>query len=139
MKFWFLFLLILISLAGFGQGSWKVRLNEKTVLNTTVEDEEKNVIRLKKSDLRKKKDFTLHFREENKKTDWERTLLVYDEKDRELVKQKGNHLKIKNSRLLTYFSEAAHLKIYTIALPTDPKLRAAIRVRRVHLCTLVLQ
>ena len=139
MKFLLLFVLVLISLAGFGQGSWKVRLNEKTVLITTVEDEEKNTKRLKKSDMRKKKDFTLHFTEENKKADWERTLLVYDEKDRELVKQKGNHLKIKNSRLLTYFSEAAHLKIYTIALPTDPKLRAAIRVRRVHLCTLVLQ
>jgi hypothetical protein len=139
MKFWFLFLLILISLAGFGQGSWKVRLNEKTVLNTTVEDEEKNIILLKKSDLRKKKDFTLQFREENKKADWERTLMVYDEKDRELVKQKGNQLKVKNSRLLTYFSETAQLKIYTIALPTDPTLRAAIRVRRVHLCTLVLQ
>ena len=41
MKFWLLFVLVLISLAGFGQGSWKVRLNEKTVLNTTVEDEEK--------------------------------------------------------------------------------------------------
>ena len=65
-------------------------------------------------------------------------MMVYNEKDQELVSKKGNELKIKNSELLSFFKRSKQIKIYTIAVPTDPKLKASIRVRRVHLCTLVL-
>lgn len=139
MKFLF-FLLIsaCFSTSSSAQASWKIRLNDTTVLSTTSENEEKNTIYLKPHQLKKKKDLLLTYTSTERKKEWERTMMVYNEKDQELVSKKGNELKIKNSELLSFFKRSKQIKIYTIAVPTDPKLKASIRVRRVHLCTLVL-
>jgi hypothetical protein len=121
------------------QDSWKVSLNGKEVLSTSTEDEAKNVITLKKPDLQKKKDFILTYHEDQKQEGWERTIAAYDGKDAELNKQKGTRFKLTNAALQSLFKKSKTIKIYTVALPTDPKLKAAVRVRRVHLCTLTLQ
>jgi len=137
--FYLLFICFSMTSAVMAQESWKVTLNDKTVLNATTEDEEKNSVIFKPSDLKKKKDFIVKYIEKDKKNDWERVIVVYDETDHELTKQKGAQLKIKNSALHSLFKNTKKIKLYTWALPTDPKLKAVIRIRRVHLCTLVLQ
>jgi hypothetical protein len=140
MKLFYLFLAsFFISLSTLAQPGWKVVLNGKTILNTTVEDEAKNIVRLKKADLKKKKGLSLIYTEEAKKKDWEREIVLYDENDRELARQKGTQLKISNSVLQSYFKNSKKVGIYTLAFPADPKLKAAIRIRRVHLCTLILE
>ena len=140
MKLFCLFLAsFFISLSTLAQPGWKVLLNGKTVLNTTVEDEAKNIIRIKKTDLKKKRGLSVLYTEEAKKKNWEREIALYDENDRELIRQKGVQLKLSNSALQSYFKNSKKIAIYTLAFPADPKLRAAIRIRRVHLCTLILE
>ncbi|HYK57363.1 MAG TPA: hypothetical protein VEV15_12920 [Flavisolibacter sp.] len=140
MKLFYLFLAsFFISLSTLAQPGWKVMLNGKTVLNTTVEDETKNIVRIKKADLKKKKGVSVIYTEEAKKKNWEREIALYDENDRELARQKGTELKISNSVLQSFFKKSKKVGIYTLAFPADPKLKAAIRIRRVHLCTLILE
>ena len=49
----------------------------------------------------------------------------------------NSKIKIKNATLDSLFAKSKILKIYTISLPKDPAKRATVRVRRVHLCTLM--
>ena len=139
MKILFVFLLGLISVKAFTQDSWKVCLDKKTFLKTSVEDAEKNVIKLTAVNLQKTKTFLVSYKAANPKKGWERTIVIYDEKDQELKKQAGQKLSLTISELKSLLQKSKTLKIYTISLPIDPKLKAQVRVRRVHLCTLVLQ
>jgi hypothetical protein len=126
-------------MAAMAQDGWKATWNGKEVLRTTAEDTGQNKIIITPADLRKNKNFTLTYQEEENKKGWERTITAFGPDDTQLVKQKGNTLTIKNPELRSLFKKAKTISIYTWALPTDPKLKARIRVRRVHLCTLVLQ
>ena len=140
MKLFFLFsLLLCIGPVAFSQDHWKVTVNGKTVLTGSGEGEAENIVPLRAATLKKKKDFLVHFTPEGKKQGWERYFAVFYQNDRELMRQKGNPLKLKNATVQTLLKASDTLRVFTWALPTDPKLKAAIRVRRVHLCTLVLQ
>lgn len=133
-----LLLFALFSLgSAMGQGTWKVTLNGKTLLNASVENTDKNIIMVSSADLKKKGDFIITYTEKTKVDKWQRTISAYNEKDIELQKQTGNRFKIKNSTLQSLLKGAKTIQFYTISLPTDPKLQAAVRVRRVHLCTVV--
>jgi len=137
MKILLAFLLSFVSITVFAQDSWKLCLDRKTLLKTSAENEEENVVKLSSSDLQKGRNFVLTYKEADPKNGWERTIAVYDEKDRELKKQSGKKLSLKASELKSLFQKSKIIKIYTISLPTDPKLKAQVRVRRVHLCTLI--
>ena len=135
-------MLIILMLVGLpasllAQDQWKVQVNDKQVLNTSLENPDKNVIRINASQLAKKKNFCLTYTEKSKKKDWQRYITVYGENDMEIYKQTGTRIKVKNSMLAEWFQKSKQLKIYTWSLPTDPKLQQTIRVRRVHLVTLV--
>lgn len=121
------------------QAVWSVKLNGKEVLNTSTEDEEKNTVGIKKSDLKKGKNLVLVYKEGETKPGWERSIIAYDSKDKELSRQKGSRFQLSDVTLQSFFKKSKTIKIYTIALPTDPKLMAAVRVRRVHLCKLVVK
>jgi len=139
MKFFsFFFIGLFINIAATAQDSWKVCLDKKTVLKTSVESEEKNVVHINAADLKNKNGFVVNYTGQTKKKDWERTIMIYDENDQELSRQKGTRLELSDAALHDLFQQSKTLKIYTLALPTDPKLKAAVRVRRVHLCTLIL-
>ncbi len=138
MKFFFLFLLSLIGTTVLAQDEWKIYLDKKVLLGSSTEDEEKNVITILPENLRSKK-FIASYQEKPKQKDWQRSILIYDEKNKELVKQSGNKLELNVSKLNALLNNSKTLKIYTISLPKDPRKQAQVRVRRVHLCTLVLQ
>ena len=128
---------VFLALRSFAQDSWKITLNEKNIFNTSTENEEKNIVKIRSSDLQKKKEFLLTYTEKPKKTDWIRSVMVVGENDHELLRVEGNKIKIKNAALDSLFAKSKTLRIYTISLPKDPAKRATVRVRRVHLCTLV--
>lgn len=138
MKLFVAFISIFFSVAAFAQGHWQICLNNKSVLKASVESEEKNVVIIKGVDLKKNKNLTVDYKEGEVKNNWERTIMLYDENDHELNQQKGTKFTLSNAALKDFFQQSKTLKIYTLALPSDPKLKAAIRVRRVHLCTLIL-
>jgi hypothetical protein len=130
-----LFLVLLFSPVLFAQ-SWKITTNGKTLLKTNVENEEKNKISLKTTNLIKKGLTICYIEGKDQKKDWERVIAVYDSSDKELKEQKGNSLQISRDLLRSYFKNSPDIRIYTWALPTDPKLKALVRVRRIHLATI---
>jgi hypothetical protein len=139
MKIILLALTLFFGSVGSAQGSWKVVLNGKNSLSTSTESEEKNVISVKAKDLSKKNDFTILYTEKEKNAAWQRSIIAVDDKDQELLNKQTDKLKIKNSELLQLFKKSNKIRFYTISLPKDPAKRAVVRVRRVHLCTLILK
>ena len=139
MKLVFAFLLSFIGFSAIAQDSWKVCLDKKVLFNTSNEDEKKNVVTVSVADLNKSKNFILSYNEISPQKEWERTIQLYDVKDNELKKQKGKKFTLKASELKTLLNKYKTIKVYTLNSPTDPKLKARVRIRRVHLCTLILQ
>jgi len=136
MKF-FIFSIALLSFISLSaQDSWKVMHNGKTILNTDVESVEKNTIEIKASELKKKSYLCISYNEAVKQGDWKRSIIVFDEKDNQLYKKENFTVKIENSILMGLFNKSKVLKVYTTSLPKDPKLAAAVRIRRVHLATI---
>ena len=122
--------------------SWKVRWNKKTILETGTENETENTKKIKKTDLNKNYTLELYYKEADleKETHWNRSFLLFDEKDNQLLKKDSSSLvKISSAELKNAFANKNKIRIYTIAIPLDPELAARVRVRRVHLCTLELQ
>ncbi|HEU4470898.1 MAG TPA: hypothetical protein VFR58_07445 [Flavisolibacter sp.] len=132
-----LMMMVFLGTATQAQDSWKVRLGWSQVLNTAQEDTARNVIVLDAD--RRIRPLTLVYLERTTGPGWERFLAVFDENDREVLQQKGKQLRISRSGLSDLLKSSSTLKIYTWALPIDPEIRATIRVRRVHLCTIRLK
>ena len=139
MNILFAFLMGFTAISAIPQDTWKVCLDKKVLLNTSGEHEEKNIIKISLSDLKKFKSFTVSYKEESPQTHWERSILVFDEKDNELKIQAGKKLSIKTAELKTLMDQSKTIKVYTFYYPTDPKMKSQVRLRRVHLCTLILQ
>ena len=139
MKILFAFLLGFAGGTAIAQDSWKVCLGEKVLLKTSAEDAVKNVIKISYVDLRTKRNFFVNYTDATRQDGWQRTIAVYDEKDNELKKQTGKRLSLKTSELKTLLNKYKTLRIFTVNSPIDPKMKSQVRLRRVHLCTLILQ
>lgn len=117
-------------------GSWTIRLNHKTLLSTKTEDPRKNTVAVRSTDWNKKGQLDILFNEDNK-SDWYRSFLFYNDADEELLrKDSSSRISISLSQLRKLFAGKKEIIIYTTIAPRDPNL--AIRIRRVHLCTLQL-
>ena len=136
--FYLLLFTFFIGAPAFAQNHWKVVVNDRTVLSTASEEEVKNVVVITAAELRKRNDLTIVYNE-RRKAGRERFMALYDDKDSVVMQQKGGLFKLSNAALASLFKQSKKLKLYTWALPTDPKRKAAIRVRRVHLCTLIAE
>jgi hypothetical protein len=119
--------------------SWKVEHNGKTKLKATAENEDKNVITIKKEDLKKTGTFLVAYKEVSSERGWQRSITLFDVKDNELLKSESALLKIPNSKLSSLANSHKILKIYTWSLPTDPAVAATVRIRRIHLCTILIK
>lgn len=121
------------------QDSWKVCLDKKVLLNTSTEDAEKNIIKLSLTDLKKAKTFTVTYTEAAPQKGWERSISLYNDKDAELKKQTTKNFSLQAAAIKSLIEKWKMIKIYTINMPTDPKLKAQVRIRRILLCTLILE
>lgn len=134
------FLLLLTTCsAGAQMTGWTVAHNQKVVLTASVESEQKNVVTLTKGALKKKGSLCICIAERGAPKDWQRIIGVFDEGDKELLQQKSDTLSLSNIQVSRLFQKTGKVKVATWLLPLDPKLAAAVRVRRVHLCTLVIK
>lgn len=123
------------------QDSWKIKLNSKVVLSATTEDETANTKKIKKTELDSKGSLDVLYKSSKPATEWIRSLMFYDENDNELLRKDSvtATTQIKMATIKELFAGEKKIRIYTVAIPSDPNLAASIRVRRVHLCTLELQ
>lgn len=128
-----------LAVAASAQDSWRVKLNDKTILLTSKENEKANTKKIKSSELKKKGQLEVIYRDKSKDKDWVRTLLLADEEGNDIMRKEGvSNLKIKLSELKDKLGDHKKILIYTFKTPGDPELAARVRVRTVLLCTLIL-
>ncbi len=120
--------------------TWTISLNKKIILSTSNEDETTNTKKIQRSALTKKAAFLdIKYTQGRVRTGWDRSITFYDENDAELLsKSIKADLKLNSKEMKKIAAAGKKIKIYTIAVPSDPKIAATVRVRRVHLCTLEL-
>ncbi|HWC54609.1 MAG TPA: hypothetical protein VG676_13565 [Chitinophagaceae bacterium] len=117
------------------QDSWTIKWNKKTVLVTNKEDEVANSRKIKPSAWKKNGNLEIIYKEAEPDTVLWHSFLLFDEADHQLLsKEKTLYAKISISLLRKLFAGKKQIKIYTIVSPRNPKF--AVRMRRVHLCTL---
>lgn len=120
--------------------TWTISLNKKIILSTSNEDETANTKKIQRSALTKKAAFLdIKYTQGRVRTGWDRSIIFYDENDAELLsKNIKAGIKLSSKEMKKIATAGKKIKIYTIAVPADPKIAATVRVRRVHLCTLEL-
>lgn len=138
-KIIFLFFASLLSLATHAQQSWTVTHQKKTLLKNVEEDTEGNTIRIKKSTLSLSGCLTITFKVNDGTVN--RTLMADDSsrvglKSWEKVKKT---ISISNADLKKLFKGRNTIILYFTEIPKDPAKAAVVRMRPVHLCTLVIK
>ena len=117
-------------------GSWIIKLNNKEIITTSVEDENKNCKKLKNADWKKTGNLEISFTE-NEPDAWFRSFILYDEDQNELFRADSiNSLSISLEKLRKLYSGKKALKIYTAIAPRNPAM--AVRIRIVHLYLFML-
>jgi len=138
MKKWLFILPLFAAFFAGAQDSWKITHNAATRLTAAEEAPEENVFSIRIADLNKPGQFSLTYKTKLPAKDWVRTISIVDEDDTELASFKGRSFTLQNPALRALFKKAQFIKIYTMAIPSDPEKAALVRVRRVHLATVSL-
>ncbi len=131
--------LVLLSIAlSYGskaQERWMVQLNSKTLLTANKEDTVANVATI--TDI-KKGSLVVTYVPGKAQSGWGRRLMVFDAANNELYSKEDFSMIIPAANLKKWHrSGIAQLKVYTIAVPKDPRIK--VKLRRVHLCTINLE
>ena len=146
MKRWILFSgLIIVSFFAFAQDgvSWSIQHNKKKLFSASEENIQKNIITVPLSAFKTKNNFVISYagmNTANTRNKWIRTIGIYNEADKELYRKDTDSVKLPDTQLKKMLLENNNtVRIYTWALPKDPKEAARVRIRRVHLCTIELK
>jgi hypothetical protein len=122
--------------------SWTIKLNKKVILDAFKYNETANTRTIKLSDLAKNGflEIIYHSADTAQAKAWKRSFLFMDENDKELLRKDSTiNVKISDTQLKKLLGDKKKISIYTIALPMNLEMAARIRVRRLHLCTLIIQ
>jgi hypothetical protein len=141
-KFLFFILISIMALTSDAQNgnNCTISHNNKKVLTVTKEDLVKNKIVIKAAELKKTGSLVIAFPVSKAKPEWKRNLMIYDTADNVLLtKENITGLTLSNTELTTLLAGKKKFSIFTTSIPTDPKKAAAIRVRRVHVCTVEIK
>ncbi len=120
------------------QDNWKLIHNGTSKLQAKGEAPEENIVSVRIADLNKTGALAIAYTAAEAQKGWVRTIMLVDDTDTELATFKGASYTIKNADLRSHFKKSNTIHVYTMALPSDPKQAALVRVRRVHLATLKL-
>lgn len=137
-----LFLLItvfIISMTIYGQQRWTVSHQKMVILKNVEEDPESNTITVTKSSLSQEGNLTFTFKINDGTVN--RTLMA-DDSSRVGIKSWENIKKttsISNAELKKLFNGRTKIMFYFTEIPKDPAKAAVVRIRPVHLCTLMLK
>jgi hypothetical protein len=118
------------------QDSWTVKLNNKLLLNSSKEDEQSNIKKISRIEWRKSGNLEITYKEAEKSAFYH-SFLLFDENDNQIMTRDSVlHAKIAITSLRKLFTGKKKIVIYTVVSPRNPMM--AVRVRRIHLCTLLL-
>lgn len=134
----FAILTFIISSASAQSGdSWKILLNKKLLLQTPVESNNASV-RIDKSASQTKNMISIQYKSADTESDFKRIFYINDAQEKTIKK-----IELKNNdgtaafdlrELKAMAASKKPLFIYTTAIPKDPSMAAAVRVRRFLLC-----
>ncbi|MBC7849856.1 MAG: hypothetical protein H7Y31_08970 [Chitinophagaceae bacterium] len=131
--------LVCLNLGAQEGASWKVVLNKKTILvGTNADDTAKNHIRIKKADLSNNGVFKIDYTEApNSPKGWNRSIAIFDTSSTAMVQRDStNSFYLYNRDLMKVLWSRKKVIVYTWSMPSDPSMAAAIRLRRIPLCTI---
>gem|GEM_PF-1006119 len=138
MKSFLLFLSLLVSTALFAQKgpSWKLFRNKTVLLSATQEDETANQLTIRRSSLKRAGSYRLVYTGSTADKSWVRSFIIVGTGDEELQRFEGRPLVVSNGMLAKLAKVHKTIRIYTMAVPSDPNVAATVRVRREHLATI---
>lgn len=141
MKNFLVLLGFFITNLAFAQGSdIVVKAQKQTVTSSLDAENSDKIIVLNSHKKTLKTDKLVIYNSAGKQDGWRRSFIIYNEADAEIVKfttplkEKTYEIALKD--LFRKTEKNKDYSIYTIALPTDQKKAATVRVRRVLICTL---
>jgi hypothetical protein len=130
---------LIVSTAAMVPDTWKVTLNNKALLVTSVENPEKNKFTISRAELLKKGPLVISYTEKKPEKGWKREISVVDPGENDLVKRGNSKVTITTGELKKILDKGVKtIHVYSWTLPTDPNKAAVVRVRRVHLCTIIV-
>ena len=142
MKLIFSILVLVFSLTTMAQkyDSWEIFHNRREVASFNLKKEtedEKKVLLLNRA-LEEPGFFIITYTPASEYADWTRNFVICDSTGKEIRKfdNLGSQLKMLNDDIARLIGDRQKIKIYSWAIPSDPKLAASIRVRRILLCTI---
>ena len=119
-----------------GQDSWKISLNNGTVLTSSKSDEIINIIKIKSSEWKKNGYLEVTYKETTP-SNWLHSMQFTDEQGNPLLtKDSTLTAKIPIATLRKLFTRKKQLKIYMVLSPPNPMMMAPSRM--IHLVTLRL-
>jgi hypothetical protein len=117
--------------------NWKISLNKKTLLNSSEQDEMLNTKKIKSREWNKTGYLEIIYNEADPGI-WRRSFQLDDKNGNQLFsKDSTTKTKIPLGFLRKLFNGKKEVRIYTIVSPLNPAI--AVRMQRVHLCTLNMQ
>lgn len=121
------------------QTTWSISNTGKTVLKNVGENSSKNVIKIKKSALQQSGNITIRFTKNDKENI--RTVMVNDIANIGIGSWENvtAPIVITNAALKKLFNSGNKINFYFTEIPSDPEKAALVRVRMIHLVTIVLQ
>jgi hypothetical protein len=116
--------------------SWKISLNKKTVLISSESNELLNTKKIKSTEWNKNGYLEIIYKEADSGF-WRRSFQFDDEAGNQLfTRDSTTKAKIPLSVLRKLFTGKKEVRIYMVVSPLNPAI--AVRMQRVHLCTLKL-
>ena len=125
---------LFLSLATRAQDRWMVLLNTKALLTANEEDTVKNVVKV--DDL-KKGSLMVTYHPGKVENERKRRIMIYDANDNELYSKEAHNIAVPVDSLKKWRLMTPRIKIYTV--PVLGEAGVNVRLRRVHLATIVLE
>jgi hypothetical protein len=135
------FILILFSATVQAQSydKWDIYQNRKEVssFNNKKETNDERRVLLLNRFLEGPGFFVIEFTPAKEQEEWIRTIAFYDSTDKPIREYNNTlFLRIHNSEIAGIMEGKQKVRVYSWAVPKDPAEAAAVRVRRILLCTL---
>jgi hypothetical protein len=131
-------LLVSIAFLADGQTKCSVSFLGKKVLNNKEENVAKNVIKIKKELLKKPGNFIISFNKYD--TAYKRTVMINNADGQGIInfEDVNKPVIISTKQLKTILNGKNKIIVYYIKIPSDPSKAAIVRMRPIHICTIVV-
>lgn len=120
------------------QTGWQVYVNKQLIIQSNTEDITVNSKTVKAADLFAKEGLKIVYTEAPD-AKVIRSYIIMDTERQELFRTDKIKEPVQGDVLKKAIGHHQKIEIYSLAIPSDPALAATVRVRPVHLCTLILE